>query len=237
MTYEEENVRKSQELFYYLIAHRELEEKGKMDLFRSYVENDEVRELVKKQAEIAECTIEKYGNTIYLIPDEENTVLGYSKRQLKAELCRSGATDKEYYLSQFVILTLLMEFYDGQGNTSNSKNFLKLGDFINLISDRLDAGVKALDEEQEEKAGLAFRDMKEIYDSLKNTDKIVRQRTNKVGFVVNILEFLEKQGLIDFIEIDEMIRTTDKLNSFMDWNLLNKNNFERVRKVLGERHE
>lgn len=235
MVYEEDNIRLSQELFYYLISHRELDEKKNLELFRAYVEKDEVRELVKRQAEIAECQIEKYGSVIYLIPNEENYVLGFSKKQLKMELCRSAGTDKDYYLSQFVILTLLTEFYDSQGNTSNSRTFLKLGEFMNIIAERLAAGVEACDEEREEKIGLAFKDMKEIYDSLKNTDKLVKQKTNKVGFVINILEFLQKQGLIIFIEMDEMIQPTKKLTAFMDWNLLNKNNFERVRKVLGKK--
>ena len=30
-----------------------------------------------------------------------------------------------------------------------------------------------------------------------------------------------------------MIKTTRKLDNFMDWNLLNKNNFSRVQRVLG----
>ena len=45
--------------------------------------------------------------------------------------------------------------------------------------------------------------------------------------------FLEKQGLIDYIEADEMIKTTKKLDHFMDWNLLNKNNYHRILRVLG----
>ena len=59
--------------------------------------------------------IERYGNVVYLIPKEENNFLGFSKQQLKTALCKSAATDKDYYLSQFAILTLLVEFFDGQG--------------------------------------------------------------------------------------------------------------------------
>ena len=35
------------------------------------------------------------------------------------------------------------------------------------------------------------------------------------------------------MEQDEMIKTTKKLDSFMDWNLLNQNNYKRVLRVLG----
>ena len=53
------------------------------------------------------------------------------------------------------------------------------------------------------------------------------------GFLYNILLFLQKQGLIEYIERDEMIKTTKKLDSFMDWNLLNQNNYQRVKNILG----
>ena len=45
--------------------------------------------------------------------------------------------------------------------------------------------------------------------------------------------FLQKQGLVEYVEQDEMIKTTRKLDHFMDWNLLNQNNYERVLRVLG----
>ena len=39
---------------------------------------------------------------------------------------------------------------------------------------------------------------------------------------------------VKYIKSDDMIKTTKKLDSFMDWNLLNKNNYSRVLKALGE---
>ena len=77
--------------------------------------------LVKSQGDIANCVIERYGSSIYLIPKEENECLGFSKRELKKVLCKSSGTDKDYYLSQFVILTLLVEFYDGQGQSAKGE--------------------------------------------------------------------------------------------------------------------
>lgn len=44
--------------------------------------------------------------------------------------------------------------------------------------------------------------------------------------------FLEEQNLIEFVEKDEMIYTTEKLDHFMDWNLLNKNHYDRILRVL-----
>ena len=236
MAYELDVVRMSQEIFYYLLKHHELKEEEEASLYRAYTEQEEVQNLVKFQGEIADSNIERYGNVIYLIPKEENDYLGFSKGQLKSILCRSGATDKVYYLSQFVILTLLVEFYDGQGSSSKAREYIRTGELQNCISSRLKEGAERMDEEEEERQGIAFADMMQAYEALKSDERGSRARTTKEGFLHYILLFLEKQGLVEYVDQDEMIKTTKKLDNFMDWNLLNQNNYARVLKILGEKN-
>lgn len=233
MAYELEDIRASQEIFYYLLENHELREEEELLLYKAYTEEEAVQNLVKLQGETAESTIERYGNVIYLVPKEENNFLGFSKAQLKAVLCRSGATDKDYYLSQFVILTLLVEFFDGQGSSSKAREYIRVGELQNLVSGHLKEGAQNLGEEEEERAGIAFTNMFEAYEALKSDEKGSRAKTTKEGFLHHILLFLQKQGLIEYVEQDEMIKTTKKLDSFMDWNLLNQNNYQRVLRVLG----
>ena len=237
MAYETEEIRQSQEIFYYLLEHHELQEEEEQALYRAYAEQETVQNLVKSQGEIAMCNIERYGNVIYLIPKEENHFLGFSKPQLKAILCKSTSTDKDYYLSQFVILTLLVEFFDGQGSSSKSREYMRVGELQNCISQRLKEGTQNVPEEEEEQVGIAFSNMMEAYEALRSDEKSTRARTTKEGFLYHILMFLQKQGLIEYVEQYEMIKTTRKLDSFMDWNLLNQNNYQRILKVLGENHE
>lgn len=233
MGYELEEVTLSQSIFYYLIEHRELREEDDVALYRAYTENESIMDLVKRQGIIAKSLIERYGNIIYLIPDEDNNYLGFSKHNLKSILCKSTATDKDYYLSQFVILTLLVEFYDGQGSSSKARDYLRVGDLLISVSDRLKEGVENMDEELEDIDGLAFSNMLEAFEALRSEEKGSRAKTTKEGFIYNILKFLQSQNLIDFIEEDEMIKTTKKLDQFMDYNLLNKKNYKRVLRVLG----
>lgn len=233
MAYELEDIRNSQEIFYYLLENHELREEDEVLLYKAYAEQETVQSLVKSQGEAAGSTIVRYGNVIYLIPKEENNFLGFSKAQLKAALCRSTATDKDYYLSQFVILTLLVEFFDGQGSSSKSREYIRVGELQNLISEYLKTGAGKLDEEEEEQSGIAFTDMLQAYEALKSDEKGSRTKTTKEGFLHHILLFLQKQGLIEYVERDEMIKTTKKLDNFMDWNLLNQNHYQRVLRVLG----
>lgn len=234
MAYEMGEIRLSQQIFYYLLEHHELREQDEQRLYRAYTEEEQVQNLVKSQADEAASTVERYGDVIYLIPKEENVFLGFSKAELKKKLCKSMGTDKDFYLSQFVVLTLLVEFYDGQGSSSKSREYIRVGELQNCISERLKEGVENTTEEEEEQKGIAFRNMLEAYEALRSDDKGTRQRTTKEGFLHTIFTFLEEQGLIDYMEEDEMIKTTKKLDNLMDWNLLNQNNYQRVRKVLGE---
>lgn len=233
MAYESEEIHTGQEIFYYLLEHHELREEDEQRLYRAYTQEEGVQNLVKSQGEIAGSVIERYGNVIYLIPKEENNFLGFSKAQLKSTLCRSNGTDKDYYLSQFVILTLLVEFFDGQGSSSKAREYMRVGDLQNCISRRLKEGAESVSEEEEDTAGISFKTMLEAFEALKSDDKGSRARTTKEGFIYNILIFLQKQGLIEYVEQDEMIKTTKKLDNFMDWNLLNQNNYQRVLRVLG----
>lgn len=233
MAYEMEEIRTSQEIFYFLLEHHEIREETEGRLYQAYAENEQIQNLVKSQGEAAYSNIERYGDVIYLIPQEENNFLGFSKAQLKATLCKSGATDRDYFLSQFVVLTLLTEFYDGQGSSSKSRDFLRVGELQNRISAYLKAGAESSGDEDGQEHGLAFANMYEAYEALRSDEKGSRAKTTKEGFLHHILKFLEKQGLVDYVEEDEMIQTTKKLDSFMDWNLLNQNHYVRVKRVLG----
>lgn len=233
MSYELEEITLSQSIFYYLIEHRELREEDDTLLYRAYTENENIMDLVKRQGILAKSLIERYGNIIYLIPDEDNNYLGFSKQNLKSILCKSTATDKDYYLSQFVILTLLVEFYDGQGSSSKTRDYLRVGDLLNTVSDGLKEGAENSDDESEDIDGLAFSNMLEAFEALRSEEKGSKAKTTKEGFIYNILKFLQNQNLVDFIEEDEMIKTTKKLDQLMDYNLLNKKNYRRVLKVLG----
>ncbi|WP_334137110.1 DUF6063 family protein, partial [Muricomes intestini] len=103
----------------------------------------------------------------------------------------------------------------------------------NCISLRLKEGSENLGEAGEEREGIAFSNMLEAYEALRSDERGSRARTTKEGFLHYILIFLQKQGLIEYVEQDEMIKTTKKLDNFMDWNLLNQNNYQRVMQVLG----
>ena len=88
---------------------------------------------------------------------------------------------------------------------------------MNCISLRLKEGADE-EETKEDTAGISFQVLYQTYEALKSDDRGSRAKTTKEGFIYNILMFLQ---------------TTRKLDNFMDWNLLNQNNYQRVLRVLG----
>lgn len=231
MAYDFETIKLSQKIYYYLTCNGELTEQQESELYKAYVENEDVMHLVKSQGEVADCMIERYANTIYIMPNMGNEQLGFSKAELKRVLCKSGATDKDYYLSQFIILTLLVEFYDGQGSRCKSRDFIKMGELQNIVSERLKNGVQA--EEDVERTGLDFQSMSEAFEALKSDQKNSKSKTTKEGVMNSVMDFLAKQNLIVYIKEDEMIKTTLKLDHIMEMKLINRNNYERIMQVLG----
>ncbi|MDE5977552.1 MAG: hypothetical protein K2G70_03690 [Turicibacter sp.] len=234
MSYEREEILLSQQIFYYLLKHRELSEQKEKTLYYAYTGSERIIDLLKDQAEISNCMIERYGSSIYLIPKEENEFLGFSKTELKRLLCKSGAIDKDYYLSQFVILTLLVEFYDGQGQSAKGRDFLRVGELQNIISERLKEGASYYDEQTQQQLGIAYQNMLEAFEALRSGEKATKQKTTKEGFLSEILKFLQDQQLIDYIKEDELITTTKKLDQLMDYYLLSQNNYIRIQRILKE---
>lgn len=237
MGYTGEEVQLSQEIFYYLLQHHQLAEDEEKRLYRAYTNSEKITALVQSQGEYAQCLVKRYGNVLYLIPQLDNNFLGFSRSQLKKRLCRSDSSEGDYYLLQFVILILLKEFYDGRGSSSKTREYLKIGQLQNSISYYLQQGAAA--EENKLQEGLSYEAMREAYEALKSTDDgKTRRRTTKEGFLYHVLAFLQEQGLVDYLDQDEMITTTKRLDHLMDYYLLNKHNYPLVQTIIaGEGNE
>lgn len=238
MSYELESIRIVQELFYALLNNEYmLKEEEHRDLFREYTKSADIRTLLKQQAEVSNCKVMMYGDVLYLIPNIDNQLLGYTTAELKKELCYSGALNDDYYLSQFIILCMFLEFYDGSSSNVRVREFLKFHELESIVSKELENGVLNEKEKDLEDDEINFTILQERYEALLSKDDITRSRKTKEGFILKIIDFLEKQNLINYLREDEMIIPTEKLDQFMENNLLNKKNLDRVMKVLGEKND
>ena len=232
-----EDIRTSQEIFYVLLQNYQLSEKKHSVLFEEYEKNPSVREILNQQGKAADSEIVRYQDTIYLIPLEDNHFLGYTRTELKRELCKSNAVNEDYYLSQFVILLILVHFYDGEGSDSRISEYLIFDDLQEQVSKQLQMGAEREKDVDEAEREINFSKLLEHYEALKSEDELSWKRSTKEGFIKRILIFLERQGLLIFIEEDRMIKPSEKLDRFMNRNLLNRSNLVHIREMLGEGYE
>lgn len=233
--YDVQTISKAMQIFYYLLQNGELSIDDNKELYRFYNENENIVNLVNIYGVECGCQIERYNGIIYLLPNDDNEFIGFSKAELKKILCKSGATDKDYYLSQFVILSILNTFYNSSGRTSKSRSFIKFGDFMNLISENLKTASEYENVESlENTSGIAVSNVWEAWEALKGSDTKTTSKTTKEGFLRGIIKFLDQQKLIEFIEEDDMIKPTPKLDNFMDWNILNRSNYDNIIKAFEE---
>lgn len=235
MSYTSDNITRAAGIFYYLLKNGQLSMEDDRAMYKEYCEDEDIMNLVKLQAEECDCSIQRYSGVIYMIPHEDNDFLGFSKSELKREMCRANANDKDYYLSQFIILVILSQFYGSSGKTSKSRSFMKFGDLLNAVGDTFkSAAEKENLDDIEKRSGIAFTNILERWDALKGSEKNTTSKTTKEGFATAVLNFLENQGLISFIKDDDMIFTKPKLDNFMDWDILNKNNYDRIQEAFRE---
>lgn len=231
MAYELNDIDLGQEIICHLLEQHELQADAEPRLYKAYTESERVQSIVKLFGDHAEADVDCYGNTVYLIPRAGNRTLGFSRAQLKRALCGANATDQDYHLAQFAIITLLVEFYDGQGSSSKTRDYIRFGDLQNSIAGWLALGAKRYNESEQDMYGAAYAEMSQRYEALRS-EIGSRSRSTKEGFLYSILRFLREQGLVEYIEKDEMIMTTAKLDRFVDYNLLNNDNYSRWASIV-----
>lgn len=68
MAYQTDAVKNAQKIFYYLLEHHELREENAPALYKAYIEQNEVQELVKSQAELLTALLQRIVELFILYP-------------------------------------------------------------------------------------------------------------------------------------------------------------------------
>lgn len=222
------------EIFMYVLENKSLTQDNNRELFDEY-SKEKIQLMVKMIAEKADAEIKLINNTIYLIPNEENRFLGFSKTELKSAMLGSNATEQEYYLANFIILVLLTSFYNSTSGLKKSRNYIKYSDFENLITSKLSQADDYIDKDEiESDSGLAFNSIIDKWSSLKGSESKAQGKSSKTGFVLTVLRFLSNQGLVSYLSKEEIIITSTKLDDLMNSMLLSKSNFKKIEETLNK---
>ncbi len=169
-------------------------------------------EQLEAAAAAFECRLVTRQGMIYLVPNQDNLFLGYSKADLKAVLLKSNQNDAHYYLSMFALLILLDAFYSTEYGGGRLRDFLSLEDWMSRFDKALNSGV----DQKDNPGNIPYERMVDTYNNLLADPSHKRAANNKAQLFLTLLKFLEKQKLVVYLPDQEQIFLTERMNALMD---------------------
>ena len=119
------------------------------DLFIEYL-NSEVQEVLSEFEEEMDCKIIKINNTIYLLPNYDNSLLGFKNKDYR-EWLGSNARLSDVYLSYYITMFILFKFYGGKNKNPKQREFIRMMTLIDELDQKFEAILKHNQEEMMEK--------------------------------------------------------------------------------------
>lgn len=226
----EDNLAKAMRIYYFLLKEGELTFDNNRELYLDYSDG-EVRDILSILAKESNVSIEKYNQVVYLIPDEENDVLGIKDMDLQ-KIISYDARKVDFYLSQYIITILMLAFYSGKGNYVKSRDFIRIGELEEIVTTRLSYAYskKNIDREQEE-AMFNITSMQEQWSALQMDEP--GKRKTKYGYIRSVCAFLAKHNLLIYDLIEEEVRPTHKFTNLMMYHFLDSQRIETIERILG----
>lgn len=207
----------AQRIFYNLLKTGELKEKSNKELFLAYMNDDNVRKALDCISEESKVRIKSTGDTIYLIPEIDNDILGFNVNNSKDKFLL-GETYKDIYLSYLIMTVIFAEFT----NELLPATYIEVPNILDLVSESLERTVlKENIEILEQQSSFNIKQTKELWDSKLKWDehdkmgiKSTSLRT-QIGCIRKIITFLQKQNLINTIDGEDKIVPTSRFNDLM----------------------
>lgn len=185
------------------------------ELYDSYVDT-ETYEILIKIAETSNVVIKKVDEILYLLPNIDNDLFGFSDKEIKESLY-SGTTKEDLYLFQYILILILGKFYSSTGDNPKLLTHMSINDLINHITSSLTAFIK--DENVDDIENTYEINIKRLFnkwDGLLTQDDITRSSLKtKRGVLLRTIRFLENEKIINFYENEDIIKTTRRCDDIM----------------------
>ena len=227
------NVKTAIKLFKILLENGQLDRDEQSDLFVEYL-NSEVQEVLSEVEEEMDCRIIKTNNTIYLLPNYDNSLLGFKNKDFR-EWIGSNARLSDVYLSYYITMFILFKFYGGKNKNPKQREFIRINTLIDELDKRFDSILKQNQDgtmKLEEDLSINLISIAEVWNQ-----KIILEdykRTTKFGTVLRICSLLEQEKLIRLMEDKKEIRTTKKLDDLMTYYFLNDSRIDEINSIFNE---
>ncbi len=216
-----------------LLENGQLDREGHSDLFIEYL-NSEVQEVLSEFEEEMECKIIKINNTIYLLPDYDNSLLGFMNKDVK-EWIGSNARLSDVYLSYYITMFILFKFYGGKNKNPKQREFMRITALIEELDQRFATILNKNPDDvikEEEEHSVNLIGIAQIWDQKITLED--NKRSTKQGTILRICSLLEQENLIRLMDEKKEIRTTKKLDDLMTYYFLNDNRIVEINSIFNE---
>lgn len=195
------------------------------ELFNKYRnESAFVRDYVKDLSLVAGGQVEATDEAIYLIPNERNFGLLYTKAELAREL-RCGDRDGAYELSMIAITVLITTAYKGASpQTSKVQPFIQ----PKVWQENIEKTLAELGKTNEEVSRL-----ESIWQAMPNDEEDMDRHNRTKDFLLrNVRDFLVREGLVSYDPDSQIITFEERMSVLVDHYLLNAGNIGRLSSLL-----
>lgn len=237
MLYDGEMVKKAFLLYQEVMTKGELKRKDNPDIYGYYFDLD-IRDILERIfLHSSESKIFYVEDTLYFVPDLENETFSYSNEELRNLMGLNN--NRELYLTQFIWMNLISEFYGDQfQQTNRTLSFIKVDEMIKKVKEYMDKFEEKSEEEltilsheyQLDLAGLidAWNNLEELTQKDKN---VKRYKNKRYSFFLRVLGFWEKEGLLQIKEEQE-ITLTKKIKSIIGSYYHNEERINKIKELL-----
>lgn len=216
----------AQQIFYQLLQKRQLD--SRQPEYQQMTVNPQILDQVEMLSSAFECSLFFYDGSVYLYPQEENTFLGYSKAGLKSQLIKSNETVVVYYLQMFIVLTLMIEFFETEYGDGRLRESIDLSMLMNKVAENLRAGMKM----DAAASQIPFEQIYSYYNSLEDPSSDSKKHHTKLAIYQRLFDFLEAQGLVRYLPARRELRVTPRFGALVQNVLRRDEGHEAVLKIM-----
>lgn len=218
--------------------YRKLMEKGELDgktdseLYMDF-KNEEVRRILEQFEEELNFRLLDTGSRIYLIPDLDNDVMGYTMKEFRTKIS-TDARLADAYLQSYICMLIFYLFYGGKNTNPIQREFIQTKDLI----EELDQRMKRYMENEEETSGsdnaygVNFLRIAQLWVNKQIGDGVARK--SKLGTVRRAYSQLEEERLIRILEDGEQIRRTKRMDDLFLYYYLDQERVQEIHEIFGQ---
>lgn len=228
--WKEKKLEEALKIYKMLLEKGEIDRQKDKELFRTYTEHPEIKEILEKFERELDFRIVETPRTLYLVANIENKILSFSLRELR-EAIKGDAKLIDTFLICYIIMFILYLFYGGKNADPKQADFLQLKDIVSALDDRFEKMDEDAKDLLEEDYSINFKNIADEWKS-----KIIdgQGRNTRKYMVKRACDILEKEKLVFYPagENNEEIRPEEKLDNLMKYYYLLEERIKEINQIF-----